>query len=442
MVNAVEKGLPTSWDVDSGTNVKWTQALGSQSYGNPVVVGGKVFVGTNNEGRRDPDIKGDKGNILCFRESDGGFLWQAVFDKLQAGRVNDWPLQGICSTVHVVGDRAYFVNNRCELIAADVEGFHDGENDGMQDEIYTGKEKADIVWAYDMIEELGAFPHNLATSSPIVVGDHVYLLTGNGVDEGHLNLPSPTSPSFIAVHKESGELVWEFADVERVLHGQWSSPSFGEIKGKGQVVFPGGDGWLYALDAATGALVWKFDCNPKDSVWELGGHGTRNNLIATPVFLENKVYIGVGQDPEHGTGIGHLYCIDATGSGDVTRSHAIWHRGGDEFGRTMSTVAVADGLLYVADLAGFLYCFDAATGKLHWKHDLLAAVWGTATVIDGHVYIGNEDGDVLITKHSKEKEILGEYNMGGPVYTTPTAANGVLYIATKSTLFALGKVKP
>ena len=442
MVNASEKGIPTTWDIETGENVKWKAGLGSQSYGNPVIAGGRVFVGTNNEGLRDPEIKGDKGNILCFSEKDGSFLWQAVFDKLDAGRVNDWPLQGICSTAHVVGDRAYFVNNRCELVCVDVEGFHDGENDGMQDEVYKGKEKADIVWAYDMIEELGTFPHNLATSSPLVVGDHVYLVTGNGVDEGHLNLPSQTSPSFIAVHKDSGELVWEFADVGRILHGQWSSPSYAEINGAGQVIFPGGDGRIYALAADTGTLVWKFDCNPTDAKWELGGYGTRNNIIATPVAVDGRVYIGVGQDPEHGTSIGHLYCIDASGEGDVTATKGVWHRGGDDFGRTMSTVAVTDGLLYVADLAGFLYCLDEATGALHWKEDLLAAVWGSPTVIDGHVFIGTEDGDVVVAKHGKKKEIVGKNTMDGSVYTTPTAANGVLYIASKSTLYALEKTEP
>ena len=439
MVNAEETGIVSDWDVVEGRNVKWSADLGSQSYGNPVIAGGKVFVGTNNEGLRDPEISGDKGNILCFRESDGAFLWQAVHDKLDAGRVNDWPLQGICSTIYVEGDRGYYVNNRCELICVDTEGFRDKENDGMQDEQYAGKEKADIVWAFDMIEELGAFPHNLATSSPVVDDDNVYLLTGNGVDEGHLNLPSPLSPSFIAVNKRSGELAWEFSDLKRVLHGQWSSPAYGVVDGKPQVVFPGGDGWVYSLDAGTGELIWKFDCNPKNAVWELGGYGTRNNLIATPVIVEDRVYIGVGQDPEHGTGVGHLHCIDATGSGDVTDTHGVWHLGGQEIGRTMSTVAVADGLLYIADLAGFLYCLDAETGKRHWRHDLKASVWSSPTLIDNKIYIGDEDGDVLILKHGKVKEVVGEQTMERTVYTTPTAANGVLFIATKSRLYALAE---
>ena len=83
------KGLPTSWDVKSKKNVKWVAQLGSQTYGNVVVAGGMVFVGTNNEGVRDPKLTGDKGVVMAFRESDGAFMWQMVHDKLAAGRVND-----------------------------------------------------------------------------------------------------------------------------------------------------------------------------------------------------------------------------------------------------------------------------------------------------------------------------------------------------------------
>ncbi len=72
------KGLPTTWDVKTKKNVKWVAQLGSQSYGNAVVAGGMVFVGTNNEGLRDPKITGDKGVLMAFREADGQFMWQMV----------------------------------------------------------------------------------------------------------------------------------------------------------------------------------------------------------------------------------------------------------------------------------------------------------------------------------------------------------------------------
>ena len=126
MINTVEKNIPDTWDVATGKNIKWVAQLGSQSFGNPVVAGGKIFVGTNNQFERQPKVKGDKGVVMCFREADGKFLWQNVHDKLAAGRVNDWPKQGICSTCNVDGNRVYYVSNRCELVCADVDGANDG----------------------------------------------------------------------------------------------------------------------------------------------------------------------------------------------------------------------------------------------------------------------------------------------------------------------------
>lgn len=438
-----ETGLPAEWDPESGMNMKWTAQLGSQTYGNPVIIGGKVFVGTNNQAERNPKLKGDRGVIMAFNESDGKFLWQSAHAKLASGRVNDWPQQGICSAPFVEGDRLYYISNRAEVICADTEGFHDDENDGP----YTEEENKteideDIIWRYDMIDELDTFPHNLATCSPLVVGDLVFAVTANGVDETHINVPSPDAPSFIALNKKTGELVWEDASPgENILHGQWSNPAYAVIDGTPQIIFPGGDGWMYSFVPETGELIWKFDCNPKESVWELGGSGTRNNIISTPVIWDNKVFIGVGQDPEHGESIGHWYAIDATKRGDITESGKVWHRGNEDFNRTMSTAAIHDGLMYISDLSGFVYCWDVKTGEEYWKYDAFAAIWGSPYYVDGKVYIGDEDGDVAVLKAGKKMELLAEINMDNAVYTTPVAKNGVLYITNRSKLFAVAVKK-
>ncbi len=434
-----ETGLPSEWDVRSGKNIKWTARLGSQTYGNPVVARGKVLVGTNNNALHRPKIQGDKGVMACFEESTGKFLWQATHHKLPTGRVNDWPEQGICSSPWVEGDRIYYVSNRCELVCADLNGFLDGENDGpYQDEQYQDSQDADFIWVLDMIEDLGVFPHNLATSSPVGSGDLIFVLTSNGVDEGHLDLPMAKAPAFLGIHKDTGEVVWERSDPgENTLHGQWSSPSYGVVSDQPQVIFGGGDGWAYAFEPETGKLIWKFDLNPKESLWELGGRGTRNNIIATPVLQNNQVFLSVGQDPEHGMGGGHLYAIDATQRGDITESGKIWHVKGEDFHRSMSTVAIRDGLLYAADLTGFFYCLDVKTGQLYWRYDTLAAVWGSPYLVDGKVYLGDEDGDVSVLQHGKEMKVLAKNDMRNSVYTTPVAANGVLYISNRNTLFAI-----
>jgi outer membrane protein assembly factor BamB len=434
------KGLPTKFDPASGLNVKWVATIGSQSYGGPVVGGGKVYVGTNNEGLKNPKLTGDRGVLMAFDAADGKLLWQAAYPKLSAGRVNDWPLQGICSTPAIEGDRLYYVSNRAEVVCADTEGFRDKENDGpVTNEAETSDLDQDMVWSFDMIGELDVFPHNLAAGNPLIVDDVLYTVTANGVDEGHINIPSPAAPSFIALDKKTGKLLWESSlPGEKILHGQWSNASYGVIKGRPQVIFAGGNGWLYSFEPKTGKLLWSFDCNPKDAVWKIGGAGTRNYIIATPVIWEDKVYIGVGQDPEHGESPGHLWAVDATLEGDITGKGVVWQRSGEDFHRTLSTVAIdGDGILYAADLSGHLHALDARTGQLYWMYDVYAAIWGSPFVADGKVYLGDEDGDVVVLRAGKKMEVLHEVNMGSSVYTTPVAKDGVLYISTRSKLFAL-----
>jgi outer membrane protein assembly factor BamB len=427
------KGLPTEWDVKTKKNVKWVADLGSQSYGNPVVAGGMVFVGTNNELLRDKNQGGDRGVLMAFDEKTGEFLWQQTHVKLESGRANDWPFQGVASSPLVENDRLYYVTNRAVLMCLDIHGFRDGKNDGpYKDEKLTGPNDADILWQLDMMDEVGTYPHNMANSSPVIYGDLIYVSTSNGQDESHVNIPSPRAPSIIAVNKNTGKVTWEDNSVQdRILHGQWSTPSVGMIGGVLQVVSAQGDGWVRGYEAATGKKLWEFDTNPKDAVWPR----TRNELISTPVIHDNIVFIGNGQDPEHGEGVGHFYAIDPTKRGDITKSGLIWQF--DKIRRSISTAAVADGLVYISDFSGFLHCLDAKTGQEYWNHDMLAAVWGSPFVVDGHVYLGDEDGDVVVMAHGKEKKVLAEMNMGSAVYATVVPANGVLFLNNRSQLFAL-----
>jgi outer membrane protein assembly factor BamB len=435
-----ETGLPTKWDVKTGANVKWTQAVGSQSYAGPVVADGKVFIGTNNEGVRNPKIKGDKGVVMAFRASDGEFLWQMVTDKLPSGRVNDWPQQGVCATPFVEGKRLYYTSNQAKVVCLDTEGLKDGKNDGVTTEKYKDDIDGDVIWEFDMMGEVDVFPHNLAASSPMVVGGLVYVTSGNGVDEGHINIPSPRAPSFLALDQATGKLVWESnLPGEKIIHGNWSNATYGVVKGKPQVVFGSGDGWLYSFEPKTGQLLWKFDANPPGAVYALGARGTKNDVIASPVIHQDRVYVGVGQDPEHGEGVGNLWAVDASLTGDITGKGVVWHRGGEEFKRTISTVAIEGGVVYAADLSGFLYALDVDTGKLYWKHDMLAAIWASPFVADGKVYLGDEDGDVTVFKAGKTKQILAEMNMGNAVYATPFAKDKVLYVLSRNRVFALAE---
>jgi len=427
------KGLPTEWDVKTKKNVKWVAQLGSQSYGNPVVADGMVFVGTNNEGLRDPKQAGDRGVLMAFRESDGEFLWQHTHPKLESGRANDWPFQGVASSPLVEGEHLYYVSNRGVVFCLDTKGFRDGENDGpFKDEKLTGPTDADVIWSFDMIEEVGSYPHNMSNSSPVSWGDLIFLSTSNGQDESHVHIPSPKAPAVIALNKTTGKLVWEDNSVgDKILHGQWSTPTVGRIGGIDQVISAQGDGWIRGYEATTGKKLWEFDTNPKDSVWPK----TRNELISTPVIYQDRVYITNGQDPEHGEGVGHFYAIDATKRGDITQTGRVFHF--DKIRRSISTPSIVEGLIYIPDFSGFFHCLDAETGREYWVHDLTAAVWGSALVADGKIYLGTEDGDMVIMQTGKEKKVLGTFNMGTAVYGTAVPAHNTLFVMNRNQLYAL-----
>ena len=503
------------WDPTNAKNIKWVSRLGSQSYGNAVVADGQIYVGTNNSGgwlKRYP-AKVDLGCLLCFDSKTGDFLWQHSSEKLPSGRVHDWPLQGICCAPLVEGDRLWFVTSRGEVRCLDTKGFYDGENDGpfLEEEkilkesetIDHLKHEADVVWSYDMMAEMGISQHNMCSCSVISAGDILLVNSSNGVDVEHNYIPAPEAPSFFAMDKTTGKVLWtDNSPGLNILHGQWSSPTYAVLGGQPQAIFAGGDGWVYSFDPkgtkdGKSKLLWKFDANPKTSFWELGGRGTRNNIIATPVIYEGRVYVAVGQDPEHGEGIGHLWCIDPTKRGDVSpdlaynasaprtviapkrvqavvpeegdltrpnpNSAAIWQyssfdQNGDgevDFEETMhrscGTVAIRDDILYIADFSGLFHCLDAETGKVHWTYDMLAASWGSPLIVEDKVYIGDEDGEVSIFRHSADPAIAmrdvdgelepfyGVRDMNNSVYSTPIVADNVLYISNRTHLFAIAE---
>jgi len=425
------KNLPESWDVKTGKNIKWKVQIGSTSYGNPVVADGKIFLGTNNENPKNPEIQGDKGVLMCFRESNGKFLWQAVTDKLESGSENDFPDQGVCSSPAVEGKRLYYVSNRGELVCLDTEGFMDGNNDGpFQEEVRKGPTDADIIWKLDMMKELGVYQRNMANSSPVIWEDLVFLETSNGSNDE--KIPAPKAPSFIAVNKNTGKVVWQDnSPGDGILRGQWSSPALGLVDGVQQAFFAGGDGWIYGFNARTGEKLWKFDLNPKDAVWPK----TRNYGVSTPVFSGGKVFMSVGQDPDSGNGVGHTYCIDPAQRGDITESGRVWQY--DKINRSISTAAISDGLVYISDFKGVLHCLDVKTGKPYWTFDIQSPIWGSPLVAEGKVYLGDADGDVAVFKAGTEMNKLSVVDMGDSVYSTPVPANGVLYVMTRSQLYAI-----
>lgn len=452
------KGASDEIDMSTTKNVKWVAKLGSQSYGNPTVSGGKIFVGTNNDSPRSERFKGDRCVVYCFDEETGDYIWELNVPKLGTGKVSDWEYLGICSSPSVEGDRVYLVTNRCEVMCLDVNGMADGNDGPFQDEaqyhagpgedpIPVEKTDADIIWSLNMIDECGVFPHNITTSSVLIAGDQLWVTSSNGVDYGHVETPAPNAPSLLLVDKKTGKLLAEEASglSKRIFHSNWSSPAFLRTDDVALGIFGGPDGVCYAFSPTPIKgedgwdileEVWRYDCNPAEYRMKDGKPITYTDrygpseILGTPITYDGHVYTVIGQDPEHGEGIGNLTCMDPTGK-------EVWSY--RKINRSMSTLAAGDGLLYAADFSGFVYCLDAKTGEEYWIHDTKGHIWSSPLLADGKLYIGNEDGFMTVLKAGKkyDKDAMVEVDMISPIYSSAIAANGVLYVATHTHLFAI-----
>ncbi len=336
-----------------------------------------------------------------------------------------------------------------------------------------------------MIRELEVDPQSMSNCSITLAGDTLFVCTSQGRPGNRSS--GEAIPSLIALDRRSGRLLWtDSTSTGNILRGQWSSPAFGIVQGEPQVVFGGGDGFVYGFSPegknGKAELLWKFDCNPKRSKYQLGQNSERCPIIATPVIYDEQIYVAVGDNPEIGEGKGRLWCIRPTHRGDVSptlvynrqnpeqilphkRTMALDERLGDfeepneqsavvwlyegtnpnffneTMHRTLASVAIQSDLLFVPDFSGLLHCLNAKTGEVHWTHDLLGYCWSTPLIVGDKVYVATEEGQMHIFERSSTKKVIAGHTFDSPIYSTPVVANETLYVATQRRLYAIG-VKP
>ncbi|HOD79807.1 MAG: outer membrane biogenesis protein BamB [Planctomycetes bacterium ADurb.Bin126] len=490
-----EKNLPESFEpgdkdpksgeirADTTRNVKWSARLGGGCYGNTTVANGRVFAGTDDQTLREDERFGrpnTAGMVKCFDEKTGKLLWQLPIAPIKTPKEWHYGFQklGVCSSPTVDGDRVYIVSHTNDVLCLDVRGQANGNDGPFTDEaklmvkadqkpVELQPTDGDVIWRFSVNEELKVIPHDVASCSVVVHGDFVYLSTSNGVNHAHDKPLSPDAPAFIALNKHTGKLaaVEDEGISKRMFHTQWSSPCLATVGGRTLVVVGATDGFCYAfepLDKMPDApaklkKVWQYDCNPPEYRLRDGkrinyldgdkrkktspnkNDGTYlgpSEVIATPAFSNGRVYVAIGQDPLHGRGRGLLHCIDASKTGDITKTGCVWTY--DGLDRTIANAVVAGGLVYIPDIAGRLHCVDADTGKPHWVHEMKAETWGSPMVADGKVYQGTQKA-LHVLAAGKEAKELARINLGSPIYSTPIAANGTLYFASQKYLWAVAK---
>lgn len=459
-----EKNLPVSFQagkkdptsdriLDAGPNVRWAVPIGSRTYTPPIVAGGRVLIGTNNDAEYEPGLEGDYGVLLCLDEKTGEFLWQYTAPKVQGIKFFDVEHIGITSTPTVVDDWIYFVNNRGTVCVL---------------ELATGKP----VWTRDLIETFGVRQHDTNNSSIVVHDGLLYLGTANGLDDRHRDVERPEAPTLVVLDAETGRpLARDGSWLQTgISHGQWCLPALGEVRNSDGssvwTIFYGmGNGLVNAfwvLDRAEllasappedqigeyGSKLfqigadWTFDGNGPEIVDEVqpirGGHGSPSITCLPPlVFAENRLFVLFGHDGITGARPFRAFmsALDPTDSAAKT-SRLLWKTPNRDKG-VLAPQCVADGLVYLGDRSGGLHCLDASDGETVWTLDLKGDHWAGPMVADGKIYIGTDRRMFYVLKAGREPEILAEIEMPGPMFAGAVAANGTLFIPMNGFLYAV-----
>ncbi|UCE50497.1 MAG: PQQ-binding-like beta-propeller repeat protein [Phycisphaerales bacterium] len=455
-------------DAFRSEDLLWEIKLGTHQYTIPRIDNERMFIGINDRGLKHPALYRTGGGILmCLDRATGTMIWQLVIPRNMEGadapfHFNHWQC-GVCSRPALDGKRLYIVGPRGDVLCLDRSGQTDGNDGPFVKEIeYMGVRRntdydlsrtdGDIIWQFDMIKETSVVPHDVCGSTPLLHGDCLYVCTSNGQDDKHRYVVNPLAPSLIVLHRDTGKLLATDGELigKRMFHGQWSSPVATQIDAKTMILFGGGDGVLYAFEPLGPAAgddkvrtlkkIWQHDCNPPDyrhrdgrpipySGWKSKSPDGPSEIIATPVVHNDRIYVAIGQSPIHGPGQGMLSCIDGRTGRKIWESRRV--------GRTLCDVTIDDGLLYISDFSGRLYCFDADGGELYWQHDLGAGVWCASPVIAaGKVYISNERMRFWVFKAGREKQVLSESRVRS-MAITPTVQDGVFYLPTQNRLFAV-----
>ena len=253
--------------------------------------------------------------------------------------------------------------------------------------------------------------NGLVTSSPAIDGQTVYVNSADGL--------------LYALDLASGAVKWRFAtNGERRfsapgIHGiaprtetmpdPFDMFTSSPVIANGRVYFGSGDGNVYAIDAPTGSLSWKFQ--------------TGNVVHATPAVVDGIVYVGSWDR--------NLYALDAaTGAKrwafETGQDTVIYNQVGIN-----SSAVVSNGIVFVGARDGHFYAVDAKSGQLRWKHDNHMG-WTIASpaVLDGTVYFPTSDGTRFKALDAQTGNVRFDVENKAVSFSSPAIAAGTVYYGT------------
>jgi outer membrane protein assembly factor BamB len=241
-------------------------------------------------------------------------------------------------------------------------------------------------------------------SSPVLYKDTI-ILNGDQDGDGYL----------VAMDKATGETKWKTDRPNKVR--SWCPPGLFDVNGKKQLILSGSK-CVAAYDPDTGKEIWIYD-------------GPTVQMVASQVMAEGVVLV-TGGYPEK-----HLVGIRPDGQGNVTKTHEAWHeRKGVAY--VPSPIAWGQWFFVVAD-DGQVNCLEAKTGKYVWTEKLGGHHSASPVSAEGRLYFLDDAGTTWVLKAGPTYELLAKNELGEACFASPAISKGHVFVRALHNLYCIGK---
>lgn len=395
--------LPAEWSTTQ--NILWKVPIPGRGHSSPIVWGNRVFLTTSIEGDVVP---GAKAPIHKFGE-------EVFLHPDSVGADRSYKLQLLCldrDTGKILWERTahegpVFDNRHRKNTYATPTPVTDGQTvfayfgtPGLYAFDFSGKQ----LWKAD-IGEIPTLGMGVGTS-PVLYNDLIILQVDREVGDG----------SYIAAfNKPTGKEAWR---TPRKIQVSWSTPIVVQSGDRSELVTNGNES-IIAYDPATGKELWRTD-------------GVDSNAIPTPVAGHGLVFVSSGYPKK----IVKAIKLGSAGPEDAPQIVWTYDRG---TAYVPSAILYGD-FLYLTSDRGILTCLDAKTGAVKYSDGRVpvpATFTASPIAFEGMIFQFSEDGDTFVAKAGPKHEFVRTNSIGEPIYSTPAAAGGILFIRGEKNLYAI-----
>ena len=409
------QNLPDTWNTKSGENILWRTPIPGLAHSSPVVWGNRIFVtsavssdpkatfrpGLYGDGDASKDRSRHRWTIYALDKRSGKILWERVAHEGE-------PIE----KRHI---KATYANASPATDGRIVVAWFGSQG------VYAYDVKGRMLWKVDLGRvDMGAY--DIPTfewgpaSSPIIWNNLVIL-----------QCDTQTDSFIVALDAATGKTVWK---TDREELPSWGTPTVASTSA-GPVLVTNASNFVRGYDPRTGKELWRL--------------GRSSKITApTPVFADNLFVVASGRAPER-----PIFVVRPEAHGDLTLPEGktsseavVWSRTGR--GSYMPTPLIYKGIVYVLSNNGLFDAYNLKTGEEIYRQRLPVVGSGFSAspiAADGKIYLSNEDGEILVLGAGDKFSHLATNSMGELLMATPALSEGVMYVRSASSLFAIGRKK-